>query len=548
MKSRFVALLVIAVVSALGLVGCGDDGAGGETPDAAAPVVIDASVDASLPPIDAAVIDAAMVDAAVDAFVAPPDAFIPPMPDADPPDAQVPTGKLRLVHASPVASAVDVYIEGSMTPLFASVAYGQATAYAFLPVASYRLVVREAGAPVSNAPLYTSEPIDVTVNSSITTIAAGLLGSMAPASQFRISAIVDQFAPAQPGKARLRVVHDSYSVPTVSVDVGDDGSLEQAALERFATSDAAGFEVAAGAELGLGVVGVDAQHTRIGNFVVPPAIIADGGEVYAVLTGLSNVRPRDPRGLVLLLVSTHSVELTIRQNPTIYVLAASPDAAGLDAFLGPGKVVENLAFGKLGTRRVPPTTSGHTLVFQATSSDTMPSGTPLASLSSGPLAAGEQYLVVLSGLVAPTGSDDALALHVYRDELPLTLDGNGRLRVVHAALGVGMVDIGRYSIGAAPAWNDISDFASLLPAAASAPAGTAIVDGATPLPINPGVRVTGDPSAPTLRFASGSLMNTDRVFGVLAGAWTPAGTQKPPRYLLVKTGASSWTATVLSPL
>jgi hypothetical protein len=68
----------------------------------------------------------------------PPDAPQPPSPDAPespPPDAPPAPAMslLRVLHASPVAANLDVYVAGSTTPLFSNVAYGSVTAYATIP-------------------------------------------------------------------------------------------------------------------------------------------------------------------------------------------------------------------------------------------------------------------------------------------------------------------------------------------------------------------------------------------------------------------------------
>ncbi len=83
--------------------------------------------------------------------------------------------------------------------------------------------------------------------------------------------------------------------------------------------------------------------------------------------------------------------------------APRPDHAALDGFLGDAKSIDNLGFGALKSARLRPTATGHALdLFLHTAAATRP-GTPvLASLSTGPLAAGDQYLVVLDGLVGQT--------------------------------------------------------------------------------------------------------------------------------------------------
>ncbi|MBC7977349.1 MAG: lamin tail domain-containing protein, partial [Myxococcales bacterium] len=168
--------------------------------------------------------------------------------------------------------------------------------------------------------------------------------------------------------------------------------------------------------------------------------------------------------------------------------------------------------------------------------------------ATGPLDAGQQYLVVLSGLVSPASTGDGLAQHVFREDQPLALDANGRVRVVHAATGVGEIDIGRFTTDDVPAFVDIAEFAAIPRGGASAAAGTTILDEGNATPLNPGVRAHADPTGRTLRFGAGSLATTDRFFGVFAGAWSPTASQVPARFIVVKTAPTQWTTTVLSPL
>ena len=53
----------------------------------------------------------------------------------------------RLVHASPDAPAVDIYVNDGETPIIENVSFGQATDYVSLPAGTYTVDVRPAGDP-----------------------------------------------------------------------------------------------------------------------------------------------------------------------------------------------------------------------------------------------------------------------------------------------------------------------------------------------------------------------------------------------------------------
>jgi hypothetical protein len=488
----------------------------------------------------------------------PPDAGTPDMPDGGMPDAgtpdtpgMAPMGSVRFLNASPLAGSLDVYLHGQTSPVMSGVPYGRASDPVALPVGSIQLDVRQAGAPATAAPLFVSDPIAIIEHGSITAIGAGLpatdpLNPPPATSAFRITSVDDVFAAAAPGKVRVRVFDAMYSLAAVAVDLGDDASFELASLGRFTVSDAAGLDVAAGSDLAVGIVNTDAAHTRVGSFVVPAAALTSGASLYLVVAGLSTFPPRDPRGATIIVTSPPGggAARAVRPNPVIYWLAASPDAAGIDGYLGSSKAFGNLAFGKLGSSVVPATAAGYTLDIRTAGAD--PASAPLASLSTGALVAGQQYLAVVTGLVTPASTTDALALRVYRDD---TLDSNdfGRMRIINAAVGAGTIDAGRYTTAGAPTWVDVTDFDAIPAGGASAASGTTLDTSIVPAPVTLGARLSATP-AMALRFDTIPGLNPfDRFFGVLAGAWLPTGSQAPARYIIVKTAAiTPWSTTVLS--
>jgi hypothetical protein len=451
---------------------------------------------------------------------------------------------LRFMHASPLAGDLDIYLHGETTPLFAGMVYGKTSARSPLPPGTYQLDVRPAG---KSETIRTSDPITVTAGGSVTAVGTGVVTTdpnmlPPPTTAFRIISLADGFAPAAPGKTRVRIVNTVYSTAALAVDVGDDGTPEIASLARFAASDAAGIEVTAGSELVLGIQTADAGHSRVGSFVVPGSALGDGADVHVIVTGLTTFPARDPRSAAAVVVPApgNGATLNVRPDPVVYLLAASPDASGLDAYLGTRKLFSGLTFGKLGAAVVRSTTTGYTLDFRPAGSTTL-----LRSRSTGALEAGQQYLAVVTGLVSPTSDADALSLGVYRDDM-LDVNDFGRIRVVNAAVGAGPIDAGRYP---AAGWIDVTDFDAIPTGAASHPFGTAVDPTTTPGPVILGARLAANPAL-ALRFDTmPALAQFDRLFGVFAGAWSPVGNQVPARYIVVKTAAiTPWTTTVLSPI
>jgi hypothetical protein len=532
-----------------GAASCGNDS--GAVPGPDAPLVDAAEVADAPVPRDAApnMLDASML----------PDAPVPPdaSPDGpiDGPPGPQPTGRFRFVHAGMTNLAdpeinFDIYLAGTTTPLMPGVAVGTATEYIALPAGSIQLQVRAAGAGPTDTPLYTSEPFDITESASLTAIGAGLLGSGGTDStRFRITMLTDRFAAAVPGKARLRIAHDAHTLPTLSVNLGDDTTIEHDSLALFAATPEAGFEVTPG-ELALTLRGSTGPLT----FMIPGAVLSDGADVYAVVAGMATARPRDRRGMQLMLVKAGAAVVTVRLIPSIFVLGAAADlplpsatSGKLDAFIGDKKVVDNLAFGVNPLVQIPvrPAPSGVALeFFPHTTDQTRPSGPALATFTTDPLEVGQQYLLVLGGLVAN------LSLHTYKDDMELPRGtGSGRLRAVHEMLGMSRIDVGWFEQNGTT-WRDVPGFADLTSGTSSPPSGSLLEGLTLGSSFRPGLRPAGDATAQR-RFNTAAQFSTnfaERWFAVAAGTSTPVTGQLSLRFVLVKTtAAGSWAVTIVFP-
>lgn len=115
--------------------------------------------------------------------------------------------RVRVLHGSPDAPAVDVYVDGSL--VFSGTAFGQITDYAEIPAGDHQVQVVAAGTTPADGTL-----IDATLAftpASATTVAAtGDLANLAP------QVVVDDPTPTTDG-AQLRVVHLVTDAPAVAV-------------------------------------------------------------------------------------------------------------------------------------------------------------------------------------------------------------------------------------------------------------------------------------------------------------------------------------------
>lgn len=350
--------------------------------------------------------------------------------EIEPAAGGMPTGptQVRVIHASPDAPPVDVYIEGVADAVITDLAYGDATGYLPVGEGSYNFQLRAAGADPASPPVYSTGDLFIAEGDSISAVAAGLLGGTDPEDEFRVLALADGFD-STPGTYSARILHASADAPTVGIDVGNDGSDEVPALDRFVATGAGGFALPTGTDL---QVGITAGGENVTAFTLPG--LTQGGYLV-IATGLVGELPREDDGFNLLVVTDSGSTRFVRQNPTVYALHAGPDAPPVDICVGGAPLLTDVPFGAIGGVQVPP--GEYTLdIFAAPSGC---DGTPAASPSTPPLQAGQRYLAIATGELATEGDDPSFALVPFVDDL--AENTLGTFSIVHAA-SAPMVDVG----------------------------------------------------------------------------------------------------------
>ena len=120
--------------------------------------------------------------------------------------------RVRVVHASPDAPAVDVYANGSR--VLSNVPFKGASDYLSVPAGNYTFEVRAAGAPASSAAVLTATA-GLKAGTDYTVMAVDRL------SQIKARVFIDSNAAPAAGKAHVQVVHASPDAP--AVDIGLKG-------------------------------------------------------------------------------------------------------------------------------------------------------------------------------------------------------------------------------------------------------------------------------------------------------------------------------------
>lgn len=118
-------------------------------------------------------------------------------------------GRVRVVHASPDAPAVDIYVNGAI--VLEGLPFREYSEYLALPAGSYSVDIRVAG---TNTTVKTV-PITVADGKDYTAIAVGYAGGRTPG--FDVMLLEDDNTlPANSG-VKLRVVHAAPGAPAVDV-------------------------------------------------------------------------------------------------------------------------------------------------------------------------------------------------------------------------------------------------------------------------------------------------------------------------------------------
>lgn len=123
--------------------------------------------------------------------------------------------KVRVVHASPDAPAVDVYVNGNRA--LANVPFFTASDYLDLPGGSYDIKVTPAGD--ANTAVIDAKGVTIEGGKAYTIAATGKLAEIQP------TVLVDNLAAPAAGKAHVRVIHASPDAPAVDIKLKGGATL-----------------------------------------------------------------------------------------------------------------------------------------------------------------------------------------------------------------------------------------------------------------------------------------------------------------------------------
>jgi hypothetical protein len=216
--------------------------------------------------------------------------------------------RVRVVHASPDAPAVDVYVNGE--PVLGDVAFKGASDYLTVPAGDYNFQVFAAGAdPASDAPVIDAEAT-LETGMDYTVVAVGRLAEIQPAVF-----ATERTAPA-PGKASVQVIHASPDAPAVDVAVAAGPVL----FSNLAFPDAAGP-----AEVDAGTYDLEVRPAGSTDVALPlNGVTLEEGRGYTVVA--VGLLEGEPQLEALTLVSDTPAEAAAPTDDALATGQASPQA------------------------------------------------------------------------------------------------------------------------------------------------------------------------------------------------------------------------------
>ncbi len=182
--------------------------------------------------------------------------------------------RVRVVHASPDAPAVDVWVNDSVA--FSNAPFKGITDYAGLEPATYNVKVVPTGA---TEPVVIEADLDLAAQTDYTVVAVNTLDNIEPL------VLVDNNSRPAAGKAHVRFVHASPNAPAVDIAVADGGPVLFSNIAFKAVGDY--LPVDAGAyDLEVRVAGTEDVALEV------PGVSLQEGSVYTIFAmGLAGGEP-----------------------------------------------------------------------------------------------------------------------------------------------------------------------------------------------------------------------------------------------------------------
>jgi len=336
------------------------------------------------------------------------------------PSTALANGAVRVLHASPNAPAVDVWVNGAKA--VSQLRAGAITGYLSLPAGRYGYAIRVAGAPRSAHPV-AAGAFRLRDGHAFTIAATGFV------EHLRVRAIRD--VTQRPfGVARIRVIHLSPDAPKVDVVLKGGGKV----VSALAFPRTSGYLTVPAGRYTFYVRPAGASKPNV--IVVRARLVAGNDYTAWALGSLAGGKGvLSLRGVATLDKLPRSFDRT-----QVRVLHAVPDAPPVDVYLGTKKAISGLAFGDAAPAtgaylRLP---SGPVTV-SLRPAGAAPTSAPVLSKTL-TLPAQATLTVAAAGELMGSGPL-AIGFVPFADNVSPLAKGKARATVVHLSPGTPAVDV-----------------------------------------------------------------------------------------------------------
>lgn len=330
---------------------------------------------------------------------------------------------INVVHASPDAPNVDIYLDGQLA--LSNLAFGWYGGWVAVPAGDHQVQVAATGSAPDTAVIDTT--VTVEAGAAYHIAATGFLAEITP-QIYRAD-----LGPIDEGNARVRVVHTVPDAPAVDVAVTGGDVL----VPGLTFPEASEY-----LEVPAGSYDLEVRLAGTTDVALPlPGVALDASTVYEVFA----IGTAANGALAALVIPSPIVGGVADSAPTgctaalgigadgdacVNVVHASPDAPAVDVYVDGQLAIESLEFGAF-SGWVPVPAGDHHVQVTAV-------GQPVDS------AVIDATLTLESGAayqVAATGNLTSIAPQVYPVDLTAVEQGNARVRVIHTSPDAPAVDV-----------------------------------------------------------------------------------------------------------
>lgn len=328
-----------------------------------------------------------------------------------------PTASIRILHASPDAPNVDVFVNDD--EVLSDVGYKDASGYLDVPADGFDVAIHAAGTDTSVLDL---QDVQLTPDTEYTVIAANV------ADELEAIQLDDTVTDPASGELAVRVVHAAPQAPIVDVYVtAPDAALadETPAVDDAAFSDASDFLMLPAGDYRIRVTPGDSTDLLFDS----GSVSLNEGDKLTIVAVQADENSVSPITLVALTGDAGNPTMEIGDDRgRVRAAHLSPDAPNVDVLVDGEVVLADVAFGSVSDYL--PLNSGTYAI------EINEAGTTNTVLSeSVDVGAGEAY--TLAAVDFLTNINTLLTV----DDLTAPDEGNAHVRVIHASPDAPNVDV-----------------------------------------------------------------------------------------------------------